>query len=142
MSKRFWLGYRTILLGWSFALMALIGIGGSGGLTNPWIVPLAVLLFAASVAWEWARRTKAAGPGTRSQARNHSTALAATGVIVGLPLSALALYALPSLFTAIGLPGAQEPAFGTVTSVIFALVFGWILAAAWKYNCAPEWIDG
>jgi len=30
MSKRFWLGYRTILLGWSFALMALVGLGGTG----------------------------------------------------------------------------------------------------------------
>ena len=141
MSKRFWLGYRTILLGWSFALMALVGFGGNAAVTNPWMVPLAVLLFAASVAWEWAQRTKAAGHGSGTQARNHSIALTATGVLFGLPLSALALYALPGLFAAVGLPGADLPAFGIISAVLFALVFGWILAAAWKYNCAPEWID-
>lgn len=141
MSKRFWLGYRTILLGWSFALMALMAIGGGSGLAQGGIVLVGIVLFAASLAWEWSSRTKAAGPGVFNQSRNHAVALALTGVVIGLPVSAFGLFALPGIFGAMGLAAAEAPSFCTLMAVALGLGTSWVLASLWKYNCAPEWIE-
>lgn len=140
MSRRFWLGYRTILLGWSFVLLALAWLFHSDIVSLGFGGVAAVLVFAGLMAWEWAQRVKTDGHGNETQARHHALALAATGVVVGLPLTALALFALPGLFSMFGASGLDNPHTGYVIAIVVALGVSWVLAAAWKANCAPTWL--
>ena len=141
MSTRFWIGFRTILLGWSMALAVLVALAGGADLGRPWLVVTAIALFAALLFIEWRARTKAAAGGSPTQARNHAIALTMTGVVISLPVSAFGLYALPGLFGAVGLEAASLPTFGLMMAVALALGVSWVLADLWKYNCAPQWLE-
>lgn len=143
MTKKLWLGWRTILVGWSAALLALTPVDlVSGQAMSGWIVLAVLAVYALAVAWEWSAilKTRMAAAhvgadGMVTQARNHSIALAVSGLLVGLPLSALALYAMTGLF------GSFTANTGLTTAIVLALIVSYVMARGWSFNCAPDWIE-
>lgn len=147
--KKISLGYRTILVGWSLAALLFLWPTplASGTIILAGFAILAVTAFLLFREWRGLSQVAMAeggelAAGVAGQARNHGLALVATGVIVGTPLTALALYLLVGLAGALGLGGSEAYSMAFVGLVAIAGVASWLLARGWATNCAPDWIDG
>lgn len=137
MTKRLLLGFGTILTGWclsAFGIAALSAIPFSTAVLSALAI---VLVLAMVIGWLWvgAVQTQAAeAPSTAvsdyGQARNHGVALLCVGVLLGGIVSGLV-----ALFSSTAFAGLS-------TALLVGVVASGGLAPAWKYNCAPEWLDG
>ncbi|MEL7049534.1 MAG: hypothetical protein AAFO75_11345 [Pseudomonadota bacterium] len=137
MSKRLLLGFGTILTGWCLVAFAIAGLT-SLAWTTPVISTLAIALaFASVIGWLWSaavRSQAAAAPHTADgdfgQARNHGIALLCVGLLAS------------AIITTITVLIMSNPATALSTTLGIGVVISAIAAPAWRYNCAPEWLDG
>lgn len=148
MSKKVSLGFRTLFVGWCVAALMFLWPTPLASTTTVFLGLGLVLATAALLFREWVQRVRLAvaeapglSHGVMGQARNHGLALAATGIIVGTPLTALTLYLAPGLFASFGAAPAQQ--YGNAFLVLLAIAAGlsWLLAKGWAANCAPDWIE-
>ncbi|MEO1205813.1 MAG: hypothetical protein AAFV45_05725 [Pseudomonadota bacterium] len=137
MSKRLLLGFGTILTGWclvAFAIAAMTSLAW----TTPVVSTLAVIaVFASVIGWLWSRAVQvqaAEAPHTADgdfgQARNHGIALLLVGVLFSLIITSIVVFFSSTAASALS------------TTLVIGVVISGIAAPAWRYNCAPEWLEG
>ncbi len=148
MSKKVSLGFRTLFVGWCVAAIMFLWPTPLASSTTIFLGLALILATAALLFREWVGLVRAASAeapglseGTMGQARNHGLALAASGVIVGTPITALTLYLVPDIFASFGAAPAQQYGNAFIVLLALAAVLCWLLAKGWAANCAPDWIE-
>lgn len=130
---KFWLGMRTIFLGWGVVMFAFASLSGAGWPMEPIYITGFYVALAAYVVWEWFGKTRAemavapGGPGgVRYQGSSHAIALFVTGLVVGLLVTTLlSLFSLDAL---------------ALSTMVVSAIGSGLLARLWTINCAPDWL--
>ncbi|MEO1280223.1 MAG: hypothetical protein AAFV69_00665 [Pseudomonadota bacterium] len=137
MTKRLLLGFGTILTGWCLVTFAIVSLT-SLEWTSSVLSTLAVaVVFASVIGWLWSSAVRAqaaeaphTADGDFGQARNHGVALLVVGILAGIIVTTITVLVVSNPVTALS------------TTLIIGVIVSGIAAPAWRYNCAPEWLDG